>query len=465
MKLTFLGACRQVTGSAILLETKHERILIDGGLYQERPYLERNWLPFPVEPSSLDAIILTHVHLDHCGLLPKIVKEGFKGPIYTTPITADLLPIVLLDAAHLQEEDAAYKRKRHQREGRQGPYPEIPLYTREEARQIFPLIKKVGYHQEVRLSQSLSFTFHDAGHILGSAMIEIRVGRGLQERRIIITGDIGQKNKPLVNDPACFEEADFVIMEATYGNRNHEDPEDIPTLLARIINETVTAGGNIVIPTFAVERAQEVLFYLSQLTRQEKIPPLLCFLDSPMALEVTQVFEKHRESFDEETLALYQSHQDPFHFPGLKMVRSINESKAINQIRGSCLIMAGSGMCTGGRIKHHLVHNISRPESTILFVGYQAKGTLGRQILDGQPEVRILGQFYQVKARIEQIQSFSAHADRTFLQSWVENFKTPPQKIFLIHGEEEALADFASLINPHFPSVLIPDYQQTFTLD
>jgi metallo-beta-lactamase family protein len=465
MKVTFLGACQQVTGSAFFLESYGRRILIDCGLFQERPFLERNWNPFPVEPDSLEAIVLTHVHLDHCGLLPKVVREGFSGPIYMTPVTADLLPIVLLDSAHLQEEDAAYKRKRHAREGRQGPYPEIPLYTQEEARQVLPLIRRVSYGEEIKLGPNLSFIFHDAGHILGSAMVEILAGRKGKEKRIIFTGDIGQKNKPLVEDPSTFERADAVIMEATYGDRNHEDPEDIVTLLARIINETVEAGGNIVIPTFAIERAQEVLFYLNQLTREKRIPPLLCFLDSPMALEVTQVFEKHRESFDEETKVLYRQNQHPFHFPGLKMVRSIEESKAINHLRGSCIIMAGSGMCTGGRIKHHLVHNITRPESTILFVGYQAQGTLGRQILDGQPEVRILGQIYPVKARITQIQGFSAHADRDFLLDWLACFKEPLPQIFLVHGEKEVLENFAQTCSQKFPSVKIPDYQATFELD
>lgn len=464
MRITFLGACQQVTGSASIVEADGRRILIDCGLYQERPYLERNWNPFPIDPASIEAIVLTHVHLDHSGLLPKIVREGFHGPIYMTPVTADLLPIVLLDSAHLQEEDAAYKRKRHEREGRRGPYPEIPLYTEEDARQVFPLIKKVDYQQKIKVSKNLSFTLHDAGHILGSAMIEILVGRRGEEKKIIFTGDIGQKNKPLVNDPTTFERAEIVIMEATYGDRNHEDPQDISTMLSQIINETVEAGGNIVIPTFAVERAQEVLFYLSQLTREKKIPPLLCFLDSPMAFEVTKVFERHRESFDEETKRLYKLNHDPFHFPGLKMVRSIEESKAINHIRGSCLIMAGSGMCTGGRIKHHLVHNISKAESTILFVGYQAQGTLGRQILDGQPEVRILGQIYPVRARIEQIQSFSAHADRDSLLDWLASFQEPQPKIFLIHGEEEALEAFAAAASSQFSFVHIPKYQASFNL-
>lgn len=464
MRITFLGACQQVTGSAFILEANGRRILIDCGLYQERPYLERNWNPFPIDPTSLEAIILTHVHLDHSGLLPKVVREGFHGPIYMTTVTADLLPIVLLDSAHLQEEDAAYKRKRHEREGRRGPYPEIPLYTEEDVRQVFPLIKKVTYEQEIKISKNLSFILRDAGHILGSAMVEILVSKRGEEKKIIFTGDIGQKNKPLVKDPTTFERADAVIMEATYGNRNHEDPEDIISMLSRIINETVEAGGNVVIPTFAVERAQEVLFYLSQLTREKKIPPLLCFLDSPMAFEVTKVFERHRESFDEETRQLYKLNQDPFHFPGLKMVRSIEESKAINHIRGSCLIMAGSGMCTGGRIKHHLAHNIAKPESTILFVGYQAQGTLGRQILDSQPEVRILGQIYPVRARIEQIQSFSAHADRDSLLDWLACFQKPQPKIFLIHGEEEVLEDFALAASNQSFSVHIPKYQASFNL-
>ncbi len=463
MVITFLGACRQVTGSAYLLEDDGQRFLIDCGLYQERPFLERNWNPFPVEPESLSGLILTHAHLDHSGLTPKLVRDGFKGPIYTTPVTADLIPIVLLDSARLQEEDAAYKRKRHAREGRRGPYPEIPLYTEEDAERVQPLITIVDYGRKIRLSPNLDFVFHDAGHILGSAMVEIKAKGNNDRRRIIFTGDIGQKDKPLVKDPAFFPSADAVVMEATYGDRNHEDPADIETMLAEIINETVEAGGNIVIPTFAVERAQEILFYLSLLMRSKKIPPLLCFLDSPMALEVTRVFKRHRERLDEETQHLFRSHQDPFHFPGLKMVRTVEESKAINHIRGSCLIMAGAGMCTGGRIKHHLVHNISRPESTILFVGYQAPGTLGRQILDGQSPVRILGQTWEVRARVAQIQGFSAHADQRFLLEWLKAFHQPPRKIFLTHGEAEVLERFGQTVAAHLPStIVIPDYQESY---
>jgi len=469
MKLTFLGACRQVTGSAYLLEQDSLRVLVDCGLYQERPFLERNWNQFPADPQTIDALILTHVHLDHSGLIPKLVRDGFNGPIFMTPITADLLPIVLLDSAHLQEEDAAFKRKRHKKEGRRGPYPEIPLYTEEDVRRVKPLIREVNYGQPIKFSQNFSCLLHNAGHILGSAMVEIILGRGKREKHIVFTGDLGQKDKPLVDDPEFLQAAETLIMEATYGDRNHEDPADIETLLTKIINETVAAGGNIVIPTFAVERAQEVLYYLGQLTREEKIPPLLCFLDSPMALEVTQVFERHRESLDEETRRLYRLHQDPFSFPGLKLVRSIEESKAINHLRGSCLIMAGSGMGTGGRIKHHLVHNISRPESTILFVGYQAPGTLGRQILDGHPEVRIFGQMYPVRSRIEQIQGFSAHADRRFLLEWLASFQQPPRQIFLTHGEEEALAAFRQSLLDKFsasfsPSVFIPAYKETYQL-
>lgn len=465
MVITFLGACRQVTGSAYLLEHNGQRFLIDCGLYQERPYLERNWNPFPVEPESLQGLILTHAHLDHSGLTPKVVRDGFKGPIYTTPITADLIPIVLLDSARLQEEDAAYKRKRHALEGRKGPYPEIPLYTEEDVNLVKPLLTIVDYNQKISLSQKLSFEFHDAGHILGSAMVEVKVKDKIGWRNLIFTGDIGQKDKPLVNDPTFFASADAVVMEATYGDRSHEDPADIQTMLAKIINETVEAGGNIVIPTFSVERAQEVLFYLSLLTRSKRIPPLLCFLDSPMALEVTRVFENHRERMDEETQNLFRRRQDPFHFPGLKMVRTTEESKAINHIRGSCLIMAGAGMCTGGRIKHHLVHNISRPESTILFVGYQAPGTLGRQILDGHGEVRILGQSLAVRARIAQIEGFSAHADQGFLLEWLKAFHRPPDKIFLTHGEGEVLERFSQTVSEHLPAtIVIPEYKEKYSL-
>jgi len=466
MKIQFLGADRQVTGSRYLLEAAGLRMLIDCGLFQERPYLERNWDPFPVPPASIDSLLLTHAHADHCGLIPRLVKQGFHKKILATAATIDLAKIVLLDAAHLQEEDAAFKKKRHEREGRRGPHPEIPLYTTREAEQAFPLFQEVPYETPVRFNDQTTVRYHDAGHILGSSMLEIEIAENGKKRSIIFSGDIGQWNKPLVRDPSIFESADFIVMETTYGDRNHEDLGEIEDLLARVINDTVERGGNIVIPIFAVERAQEMMFFLGKLARESRIPRLLVFLDSPMAVEVTKVFARYQASLDEEVREIYQSGQQPFDFPGLKLLTTVEESKAINRIRGSCIIMAGSGMCTGGRIKHHLMHNIERPESTILFVGYQARQTLGRQILDRSPRVRINGAMFQVKVRISQIEGFSGHAGKDDLLRWLDAFKTPPRRLFLTHGEEEVSLSLARLLQGRDRgwSVTVPKYQETHEL-
>jgi len=465
MRLKFLGAARQVTGSCYAFEFGGATVLVDCGLYQERPFLTRNWDPFPVPPDRIDLVLLTHAHLDHSGLLPRLVRQGFSGPIVTTPATADLLPIVLEDAARIQEEDAAYKKKRHAKEGRRGPHDEVPLYTTADVEKTLPLIETVPYGRARRLARGLSATFHDAGHILGSSMIEVRAGDGTDARTLVFSGDIGQWNKPLVRDPSVFLRADYVVMETTYGDRLHDDPKDVESLLCDIVAKTVAAGGNVVIPTFAIERAQELMFHLSRLRRRKCFPPVLVFLDSPMAVNVTGIFELHLESLDDETRALFRTGKKPFEFPGLKLIRTTEESKAINAVRGSCIIMAGSGMCTGGRIKQHLIRNISRPDSTVLFVGFQARETLGRQILEGNPEVRILGRTWPVRARIEKIMGFSAHADRNGLFRWLDALEKPPRRLFLTHGEKEiSLALAEELRRDRGWQVSVPEYLEEFEL-
>jgi len=465
MKLQFLGATRQVTGSCYCLEAEGLHILVECGQFQEREFLYRNWEPFPVFPSRIDALILTHVHLDHSGLIPKLVREGFSGPILTTPASQEMLEIVLLDSARIHEEDAAYKKKRHRREKRTGPYPEVPLFTLEDAQNSFPLVQGVPYGTRHRLNNAVSLCLHDAGHILGSAMVELTVQEQRQKRRIIFSGDIGQWDKPLVRDPSVFDQADYVVMESTYGNRSHDNFESAENQMQRIIKDTVAAGGNVIIPTFAIERAQEVLYCLSQLERRDLIPYLMVFLDSPMAVDITHVFLRHKNLLDRETIALFEEGNSPFGFPGLRLVRSIEQSKAINSIRGSCIVMAGSGMCTGGRIKHHLVQNIHREESTILFVGYQAQGTLGRHIVDGKKEVRIHGKMYPVRARIEQIEGFSAHADDKDLMRWIGTLESPPKKVFVTHGEQKAAFALADRIKGDLKwAVSVPQYLDEFPL-
>ncbi len=466
IKLSFLGAAQNVTGSRYLLEANGVRILVDCGLYQERDLRARNWDPFPVPPETLDAVLLTHAHLDHCGLLPKLVREGFKGKIYCTSATSEISQIVLLDSAKLQEEDAEFKRRRHEKEGRDGQYPEIPLYTVEDAEACFPLFSTVKYEELVQVADGIEATFHDAGHILGSSMIMVKLSRNGEQRKIIFSGDVGRWDKPILHDPTVFNEADYVLVESTYGDRTHEDAKDIDDMLSDIINSTKESGGNIAIPSFAVERSQEILYHLNELLIENRIPHLMVFVDSPMAVSVTEVFEHHPELFDEEMIELMHQRKSPFDFPSLKMVRTVEDSKAINYIKGTAIIIAGSGMCTGGRIKHHLVNNISRQESTILFVGYQAVGTLGRQIVNGAKEVRILGRTYPVNAKVVQMNGFSAHADRDELFRWLSGIGKPPRHLFVTHGEPDTARRFADFMRDKTGwEISVPEYRKEVFLE
>jgi metallo-beta-lactamase family protein len=465
MRIKFLGATRQVTGSSYLLDAGGLKVLVDCGLFQERDYSYRNWKPFPFPPDQIQYLLLTHVHLDHAGLVPKLVKEGFAGKILLTPASKELFPIVILDSARVQEEDAAFKKERHAKEGRRGPYPEVPLYTVKDAEKCFLLLKDIPYEEYLPLNEQVKICFHDAGHILGSAMIEVVVQEESESRNIIFSGDIGQWDKPLANNPSVFDRADYVVMESTYGDRNHDNPQDIDDKLRKIVNDTIKAGGNLLIPTFAIERAQELLYHFNRLAHAKQIPYIVVFLDSPMAVAITSVFERYKKYFDKETQELFQNGQSPFQFPGLKLVESVEASKAINQIKGSTIIMAGSGMITGGRIKHHLTREITRPESTLLFVGYQPAGTLGRQILDGVSPVRILGQTYPVRMKIQKLEAFSAHAGMNDLERWLNHFTTPPKHVFLTHGEEEPIQNLENYIRSKVGwEVSAPTYMEEYDL-
>lgn len=446
MRLHFLGANRQVTGSRYLLEAEGLNIMIDCGMFQERAFLERNWADCPVDPSSIDVLLLTHAHLDHVGLIPRLVMQGFTGSIITVQPTVDLAKIILLDAGKIQEEDAAYKKRRHQKEGRRGKFPELPLYTVQDAEKCLPQFRGVDYGESVELSPKVRAVFHPAGHILGAASIELRVQQGGGQRTIVFSGDVGQWDKPLITNPSLAPQADYVVLESTYGDRLHPPTEALDQELGRIVRETAGRGGNVVIPTFALERAQELMYHFSTLVHDDLIPDLKIFLDSPMAIDVTDVFKKYRHYFNDETRRLFENGTPPLRFPGLHMTRDTEASKAINYERMPCIIMASSGMCTGGRIKHHLRQNITREESTIVFAGYQANGTLGRQIVSGQREVRIHGRLWPVRAKIEQLNGLSAHGDRDDLLHWLGGISDTPSMVFLTHGEEESALALAQTI-------------------
>jgi metallo-beta-lactamase family protein len=464
--LTFSGAARNVTGSRYRIETPGARFLVDCGMYQEHHFLYRNWEPFRADPAELKAVLVTHAHLDHCGRLPKLVADGFRGRIITTPATADITEIILQDSAKLQEEDAAYKKKRHLREGRRGPFPEVPLYTMKDVEKTLPLFETVEYDTPVEIGPGVTASFRDAGHVLGSSMIRLVFDAGAASRTLVFSGDLGRWNRPILEDPEPLVAPDYVVMESTYGDRTHGDPHDIPAQLAEIINATVKAGGHVVIPSFALQRAQEILYYLNGLLLDGKIKPIDVYLDSPMAIRVTEVFKRHHELFDADMQKLLDARHSPFDFPGLRMTQTTDESKELNFLKKSAVIIAGSGMCTGGRIKHHLANNISRPESTVLFVGYQADNTLGRHIIGGAASVRIFGQPHPVRARIEQMGGFSAHADRDDLLRWLSTLKSKPRRVFITHGEEKAAEHFARyLAEKTGYDTLVPHYAETVRLD
>jgi metallo-beta-lactamase family protein len=464
-QLSFYGAAENVTGSRYLLESDGIRVLVDCGLYQEREYRDRNWEKFPVEPAGVDAVVLTHAHVDHCGYIPRLVKGGFGGGVYCTPATSDIAQIALLDSAHLQEEDARLKRLRHEREGRTGPHPVVPLYTQEDAVSSFRLFRPRPYGRAVNVAQGVEAVLHEAGHILGSSMVTVDLGKGKGSRRILFSGDVGRWDKPILNDPTTFERADYVVVESTYGNRHHEDPGDVDSVLEETVKSALERGGNVIVPSFAIGRTQEVLYRLNTLLLAGRIPHVQVYIDSPMAIRVTEVFERHGELFDREMMDLVEKGHSPFSFPGLKMTSTTEESKELNYVRKGAVIIAGSGMCTGGRIKHHLVSNLVRPESTILFVGYQAVGTLGREIVDGARKVRIHGEYYPVRARIRTVYGFSAHPDREELMRWLSALGRAPRRVFVTHGEPEAARSFARLIEDRLSwEVSVPRYMDTARL-
>lgn len=467
IRLHFLGATRNVTGSRFLLEVEDSRILIDCGLYQERDFQDRNWDPFIIDPETIDAVILTHSHLDHCGLLPKLAREGFSGPIYCTQVTAEIAKIVLYDSARLQEEDAWYKGKRLAKEGRKPKFPIRPLYNDTDVTKMMPQMECVDYGDTVHVTPRCSAVFHEAGHIIGSSFVLITVQDHERQRKILFSGDVGRWHRAVIRDPDPFEVADYVLTEATYGDRVHSTDSELMNDMAEVVNDTLERGGNLVVPSFAIERAQELVYRFNLLQKTKKIPKLITFLDSPMAVKVTNVFTDHPELMNEAIRAEFSDEGlSPFTFDGLTLVHSQTESQRINNILGTTVIIAGSGMCTGGRIKHHLTHNISRPESTICFVGYQAKGTLGRDILNGAKKVRILGTTYPVKAKVVQVNGFSGHADKHELLRFLRSLRQSPRKVFLVHSGSAVANSFGKyLFNKTGWQIEVPTYRQVVELE
>jgi metallo-beta-lactamase family protein len=465
MKLTFLGATQTVTGSKFLLETSDFRVLLDCGLFQGAKDLRlRNWEAPPVDPKTVDAIVLTHAHIDHTGYLPRFVAQGFKGPVYGTPATVDLAHILLPDAAHLQEEEARFRNKHNLSKHK----PALPLYTQDDAAATLELLKSVSYQNVFRLSATLSFQLIPAGHILGSAFALFTETSGGVTKTILFTGDIGRYDQPIIFDPTEVEGADYLVLESTYGNRLHSDRDGKSgkEQLRDIVNATASRGGTVVIPSFAIGRAQELLYILRELEVENQISVLPVYVDSPMAVDAVEIFRKHIEEHDLEMAQLEREGGNPLYTQRVHFARSVEDSKAINDHRFPSIIISANGMATGGRILHHLIERIPDDRNSIVFVGFQAYGTRGRLLSEGAREIRIFGVDYPVRAQVHTIDSFSAHGDYAEILRWLAAFKRPPHKTFLVHGEPKAMESMKEHIHSAYKTwnVETPSYLQSFDI-
>ena len=461
MKLSFMGAAREVTGSCYLVETDQCRFLIDCGMVQGgREAPARNHKPFDFDPRAIDFVLLTHAHIDHSGLLPKLVLNGFGGPVYTTRATTDLLGVMLPDSGHIQEMDADRAQRRHR------PDALSPIYTVQDARNCLEQVRPVDYDERFAPHASVACCFRDAGHILGSAIIEIWVTEDGVTRKLVASGDLGQPGRPILKDPTRIEEADVLLIESTYGDRNHKDLPTTLSELADIVEHTLyKRRGNVIVPAFAVGRTQELIYHLHQLTEQGRLSHLNIFVDSPMAVAVTKITKKHFELFDAEAHRITQWHAQAKNLPTMHFVADVAESMALNQIRSGAIIISASGMCDAGRIKHHLLHNLGRPECGVLITGFQAGGTLGRRLVDGEKVVRIFGEEVAVRASIHTLGGFSAHADQKALMAWASGFSKPPGRTFVVHGEAAAANNFAQQLRTEKNwTVDVPEIGQSFQL-
>lgn len=442
MRIRFLGATRSVTGSCYLLEINNNKILIDCGMFQGKDAEEKNRAPFPFKPHDIDSVILTHAHIDHIGLVPRLVKEGFRGKIITTHATMDLARIMLSDSASLQERDAEWLKKKNLSFERE---PILPLYTIEDVRRCLPLFEGKPYSKAEDLGKGLRYRFRDGGHVLGSAIVELWYKDSELERKAVFSGDIGRKGNPIVRDPEIVEEADIVVVESTYGNRLHKGLKETIDEFVEAIKMTFKRGGNVPIPSFALGRVQDILYILNNLVRGGRLYNIHIYLDSPLAEDATKVYITHPECFDEEAYSLFINRFDFKNILKIHFTKTTEESMAINNIRSGAIIIAGSGMCEGGRIRHHLKHNLWREECSVIFAGFQAMGTLGRHIVDGAKKIHLFGEEIDVKAKIYTLGGFSAHGDKKELLGWLEGFKTNP-KVFVVHGEDKSSLEFSRSI-------------------
>ncbi|MCR5495302.1 MAG: MBL fold metallo-hydrolase [Treponema sp.] len=481
IKLYSLGAAEEVTGSKHMLDIDGRQILIDCGAFQGKRKLsdEKN-RNFDIDGKALEAVILTHGHYDHCGLLPVITKKGFDGNVYATPATRDIANLVMMDSARIQARDAEFLAKQANKKGEKFSWK--PLFTEDDVVKTANQIVSLSYNRKMYIAPDVQLEFYDAGHILGSAFASLNIkgwhhpgvnapymhSTGDNETRILFTGDIGRKEKPIIRPPATnFPAPDYIVMESTYGNRLHENREFALKELERVVRDTCAKKGKIIIPSFAIERVQELVFYLHLLTDQKKIPVVPIYVDSPMASNATSVFRVHPECYDESVNeAFLKHHKNPFGFGSLSFTTSVEESKALNKKEGPMIIISADGMCEAGRVLYHLANDISNERNTILIVGYMAEDTLGRKIRDGEKEVKILGDMYQVKAKVEQINAFSAHADYQEMTDWLKSIDTSRLKnIFIVHGEKDAQEFFVNHLKENgFPNVTIIKYDESYDL-
>lgn len=468
MKITFHGAARTVTGSCFLIETKTCKFLVDCGLFQGHSKEdELNREDFPFNPEEIDFVLLTHAHIDHAGRIPKLFIQGFKGEVIATAATVELCSIMLPDSGHIQEIENEWLNRKRLRAGK----PLVPpIYTHDDAVECMSLFRSVEYDTEIYPAAGITVRFRDAGHVLGSACIEVWIEEEKKEVKLVFTGDLGNKEVPILKDPEIIDEADYLIIESTYGNRIHKDTQDRIERFMNIIIETINGGGNVVIPSFAVGRTQEIIYELNKHKERyghkiEELMKIPVYVDSPLAISATEIFRRNLDCYNEEAREYIKNGDNPLDFPGLQFTRTANESRVLNEKNESMIIISASGMCEAGRIKHHLKHNLWRHESTILFVGYQAEGTLGRRIVDGAQKVKIFGEQISVNARIEYIDGFSGHADKEGLIDWVASMKKKPKSIFVVHGEEDAAELFAQYICDELGiNTIVPIQGDTFKI-